>query len=528
MDSPTPSSRPMLAAEHGFDARSADTAERTTPYLQSFEQLLASGGDERIAIDPSTGRNRYGIPRGKACEEAWFSSSTATAISPRGYHAALQVYGSVIDARDIRAILAWFDRLRARLTRLFGIPGSAVILSASGTELELIALFLARGILRLPLTNLVIAPEETGRGVPLAAAGRHFLGSAPFGEKVERGLLIEGFESPESAVETIEIRDKCGMPLSSDFVDNEVVQRVEANVSNGRCALIHLLDCSKTERRGLRRSTASALMARYSGRVLVAVDSCQLRCSPEQIRADLHAGFMVMITGSKFAGGPPFAGAILLPPEVVDRLHRLELPAGLLAYMAAEDWPADLRGRAGREFIAGVNVGAGLRWEAALAELERFFSLPAQLRESVAKAFANAVQGHVRGNGCLEMIDQPSDEPGRTIFPIVTVAGDDRRLASEIVHRSLRLPLPNDSLSGKSKRIFHVGQPVPIGSGSALRVCLSASQVVDAAENIANGQAFGAAVAPLMADIDGLFLKWERIAEGLSRRSRLARLGRCQ
>jgi hypothetical protein len=156
--------------------------------------------------------------------------------------------------------------------------------------------------------------------------GGIFLGSTAFAEKVEHGSLFEGLGTPESLTDTVEIRDECGLPLSPDSVDNEVVRKVETNIAKGRCVLIHLLDCSKTNRGGLRRSTASALMARYAGQVLVVVDSCQLRCTREQIRADLNAGFMVMITGSKFAGGPPFAGAVLLPPKIVQQLRFLNLP----------------------------------------------------------------------------------------------------------------------------------------------------------------------------------------------------------
>jgi hypothetical protein len=436
----------QLAQEHGFDARNISPAERTRLYLQSFELLPASGGDERIAIDPCTGRNRYGTPRGKACDEVWFSSSTAVAISPRGYDAAFEIYHSVMNARDC-SIPAWFDRIRARLTGFFGIPGSEIVLSGSGTELELIALFLARSILRLPLTNLVVAPGETGRGVLLAASGRHFPDSTPFREKVERGLLVEGLENPESLTEAIEICYECGVPLSSESIDNEVVRKVEANIANGRCALIHLLDCSKTNRGGLLRSTASALMARYAGQVLVVVDSCQWRCSPEQIRADLHAGFMVMITGSKFAAGPPFAGAILLPPKIIEQFRFLDLPPGLLAYTAAEDWPLHLRRRIRRQFAAIDNVGTGLRWEAALAELEKLFALPGEFREAVVRAFANAIEKRVLESPRPALVDQnPADD-------------------------------------------------LPLGEG----------------------QAFDKAVAPLVADIDRLFLKWECVSDDLCR-----------
>lgn len=510
------------AQARGSDARTVSPAESIDPELQRFEQLLASGGDERIAVDPSTGRNRYGTPRGMACDEAWFSSSTASAISARGYDAAVEAYRFIKSQRNAWALPAWFDRVRSRLSGLFGIRGAEIILSGSGTELELIGLFLARSILRRPLTNLVVAPAETGRGVLLAASGRHFLGSAPFSANVERGSPVEGLEAPESLTAIVEIRDQQGIARSANSIDEEVVQKVEANVANDRCVLIHLLDCSKTNRSGLRRSTAGALMARYAGRVLVVVDSCQLRCSREQIRADLGAGFMVMITGSKFAAGPPFAGAILLPAKIVEQLRFLDLPAGLLAYTAAEDWPVALRRKINRPFTVAHNIGAGLRWEAALAELDKLFALPLQFREAVAGAFANAVERRVLENPGLELIDQaPGDslQANRSIFPVVTVARDRVPLASEAIHRALRLPLADDPFTEKSRRIFHVGQPVSIGSRSGLRVCLSASQIVDAADIMAKEQAFETAIAPLMSDVEDLFLKWVRVADDLCRRS---------
>ena len=488
--------------------------------VQRFESLLSSGGDERLAIDAETGRNRYGAPRGMACDEAWFSSSTATAISPRGYEAALQVFQSVIARGDASAIAAWLDCLRARLFGLFGAQGTEVVLAASGTELELVALVVARAVLRQPLTNLVMAPGETGRGVLLAASGRHFLGSAPFRDQVASGELIEGFD-PETRVDWVDIRDGDGVLLSPDSVDEEVIRKVEASIAGDRRVLIHLLDCSKTNRSGLRRSTASALMARYEGQVLVVVDSCQLRCAQEQVAADLRAGFMVMISGSKFAAGPPFSGALLIPRQILGQLRHLDLPAGLLAYSAAADWPAALRGRVTRQFAATENIGVGLRWEAALAELERLFALSVPFREAVAKAFADAVAVHVHDDPRLALLDQDvSDvpEPGQTIWPVVTAAPADVCLTSEAVHRALRLPRPDDPLPLTSKRIFHVGQPVLIGRRSALRVCLSASQIVDAAEHMATHRTLEMAVAPLMADVDGLFHKWSRIADEVCRR----------
>jgi hypothetical protein len=483
--------------------------ERATANRQLFEWLLTSGGDERIAIDPATGRNRYGAPPGTACDEVWFSSSTASAISPRGYQAALEAVQGLARANMTWPVSGWFDRIRGRLGALFGTPGAEIILASSGTELELIALVLSRNVLRHPPTNVVIAPTETGRGVPLAAAGCHFLRNAPFAAEVECGGLLDGMEAPESQVGIVEIRDENGVPLSADSIDDAVVRKVEAAIAGGSDVLVHLLDCSKTNRTGLRRRTALELMARYPGRVAVVVDACQLRCSREQIQADLDAGFMVMITGSKFAGGPPFAGALLLPPSIVERLQSVKLPQGLLAYTAANDWPLALRETLDGCFAAAANIGMGLRWEAALVELEALFALDVALRDRVVARFSELVCGYA-ASSCFELIDRDhEDVRHRTIFSIVTSGSNGMPLAADAVQRALLAPL---RVAGVPDRVFQVGQSVVIGNRSAVRVCLSAPQIAGIGESVRAGKEFEAAFAPLAADVAGLFCKWSCVA----------------
>jgi hypothetical protein len=477
--------------------------------LRLFEAILTSGGDERIATDPATGRNRYGVPPGRASDEVWFSSSTATAISPRGYDAALLAFQGLAAGDKDSSVSAWFDRIRSRLLALFGVPGAGAILCASGTEAELIVRVIAANLLAAPLTSVVVAPTETGSGVPLAAEGRHFLATAPFADQVPRGQLLDGLSAVDTEVVAVAIRGPAGEALSIDAIDDEVVAGVEAAMSRGRSALVHVLGCSKTNRFGPRRETALALQAKYGDRVLVAVDSCQLRCPPEQIRTDLDSGFIVMVTGSKFAGGPPFAGAVLLPPAIVDRMRLLALPPGIFAYSAAADWPAVLRGALNVRFAMPANVGLGLRWEAALAELEALFALDRALRERVAARFATLVREVVGSCASFELLDEDLlDQTGRqTIFPIVTLPTSGAVVPAEVLHRALRSPLHSDPADPRG-RAYHVGQPVVVGQRSALRVCLSAPHVVAVGERVGEGRDFDEAFAPLAADLNALFLKW--------------------
>ena len=470
---------------------------------------LTAGGDERLRIDPKTSRNRYGTPPGLALDEVWFASSTASAISPRGFEAASLRLDAVLDAEAGGSAGDWFEQIRDRLRTLFGTPGTEVILAGSGTEAELIVLSLATTLLGPAITNIVLAPTETGSGVGMAAGGRHFLGSASCAPEVARGARLPGFETFDLAVEGVDIRNPAGEPVAADDLDLAVVARAEAALESGRDVLVHCLDASKTGLQGLSRATAAALRANAGDRLLVVVDACQLRCSAEEIRRDLEAGFMVMVTGSKFAGGPPFAGALLVPPCLSDRLARIPLPAGLAAYSSWHDWPRRLRARLEGPLTQEANLGLALRWEAALAELERYAALDPALRNAVKTRFAAEVRGHVARTPGLRSVRGGEPDAGRlqTVFPLVTLGRDGRPVPAEPLHRALRTASSVPGLNGTTG-IFHVGQPVAVGAEAALRICLGAPLVVDVGCRVAAGYAFEDAFEPIASDLDALMAKW--------------------
>jgi hypothetical protein len=88
-----------------------------------------------------------------------------------------------------------------------------------------------------------------------------------------------------------------------------------------------------------------------------------------------------MVSGSKFFGGPPFSGALLVPAGIAARAASLEyVPAGLGAYASAFDVPAGWT-----TFKATLpetpNLGLLVRWRAALREIAAFHSLAERERE---------------------------------------------------------------------------------------------------------------------------------------------------
>jgi hypothetical protein len=496
-----------------------DAKSKASSSHSRLDMMLASGGDERIWPDPVTRRNRYGAPIHPAPEEIWFSSATAGAVTERGYAAARDAFDAL--SREGADLARWFDDIRARIVAQFGAPGVEAVLTASGAEAEFAALAVAKALFDRPIANIVVAPDETGGAVARASSGVHFAATAAFEPHVERGAPLAGWEKDDVAMRRVDIRDAKGRLRPAAEIDRAAGMAVADALRTGRAALLHLLDSSPTGRGGPSRAIARQISANAGGRALILVDARQLRCSFEQIRADLADGFLVMVTGSKFAGGPPFCGALLIPPDKAGKLRGMSLPAGLAAYAARCDWPQGLDAAFEAASFAPANLGMGLRWTAALAEIEAYATIPAPLREEIAALFAESARRCVAGNGDLDFLDAECWRLGgkaATIFPIVTHRGDPAQ--ARLICESLRasagvLQIPEQA------RVCHVGQPVAIGGRAVLRLCLGMPHANFVAGRVARGLDIDAAFLPLRRDMELLFRKWGALAKRIGANGKL-------
>ena len=349
----------------------------------------------RIWPDPVTGRNRYGTLTKPAPDEISFSSTTASNISPDGFAAANRALGRLFGTASEPMVGPdqWFDEIRGCIVALLGLSGAEAVLAASGTDAEVLTLGLVAGLAARPITNIFIAPDETGNGVPLAAAGRHFSSLTALGETVTAGSPIEGFYPDRIDVRTIAIRDEAGRPRDAEAMDPKRAVMVEQELRRGRDVLLHVLDASKTGLMAVTRQTARSLAGAAPGRVRVVIDACQLRYSTRAAstrpRRWLHGdGDGVEVCRRARLSPAPCCCQRPIAEEVAARGN---FPAGLSDYSAALDWPAALRHRLGFSFKSEANIGLGLRWVAALDGIAALSSVSEPARALIIDYFARRV-----------------------------------------------------------------------------------------------------------------------------------------
>ncbi len=457
----------MKLAERVFSIRPVTADFPTTA------QLLVSGGDARIALDPHSGLNKYGC---QPCPDAGllaFGSSTASVVSPAGFAAAKQLRQRLLQAAEAGEIESVsgreIRRIRQELLESFGLSdaGIALVFASSGTDAHaLIARSVADSDSR-PLTIVMVEESETGSGVAAA------------------------LQVNNAKVLSVALRLADGMPRALTEIDAEVGAKVAAAVSSGARVLLVMVDQSKTGLIAPGLDCIAELYQRHAGQLDVLVDACQLRLAPSALQGYLRRGFMLAVTGSKFLAGPSFSAALLLPEQLTQRLKLLQFDKS-----------------------AAVNPGLLLRWEAALAELRRFRAVPPALLASIMQAFALAVTDRLNHDPCFASLPvhplaRPEDTQRwdgiQSIFPFLlyrTDSADGRVPLSREQTLKIYRRLQADVTPASAVR-YQLGQPVACGSRegiavSALRLCLSARLISDAFE----GKEISSVIAEAMAALD--------------------------
>jgi hypothetical protein len=208
---------------------------------------------------------------------------------------------------------------------------------------------------------------------------------------------------------------------------------------------------------------------------------------------------MVLVTGSKFFGGPAFSGALLVPKGFSRSLAQgAEIAPGFFDYASRSDWPkawGALRSR----FESRPNFGQWLRWEAALSEMSAYYAVPGAFRARALAELAAGIESMIALTPSLGAVSAPrqtgidDEEFGRTtIFPFTLLRqGNPVPIAdSNAIYRALACDVNGDIDGSAADRQVAaqrclVGQPVRIDPAddapyAALRLCVGARLVTEA------------------------------------------------
>jgi hypothetical protein len=371
------------------------------PDSQTIAQVLVSGGDDRLTLD-AKGVNAYGCRPTPEVRIA-YSSSTANSISAAAFNAVQALHFLLGErmrtgepAQDIYA--GSIERLRARLRGIYDLDAGGsddIAMAPSGTDLELLALTLALAA-GPAVVNILVGEDEVGTGCVLSAAGRHFRSRTALSVPVPQGEPIAGFDPASVDLVTIEVRRSNGHSRPRADILEDIRAAVDAALARGRRPIVHVVHRSKTGIVVPGMAEVEQLAAHYGRRIDIAVDACQGRISPANLRHYMAMGAMVMVTGSKFIGGPPFSGFAFIPGALSQRLRmsRASFPAGLSDYFLRAEMPASWRA-ADRVLVPGANFGLLLRLEAAIFELQRLSVLPPDAILRVVDMFGRSIRAFV-------------------------------------------------------------------------------------------------------------------------------------
>ncbi|MCP3401285.1 hypothetical protein [Bradyrhizobium sp. CCGB20] len=467
-----------------------------------LDTLLVSGGDPRLALDARDGVNSYGCAASPEPEIWNFGSSTASTISQLAYdRAALAreelVHKCLFDEVEI-AFDARCEGMREELrSHLQLSPRVDVVFSPSGTDSQLHALFLARAVLGASPVTIVVGADQTGSGTVHTARGHHFSSMTASGFTVRKDGAVTGLTGDSIAVPLLDAASGIGMRADADAA---VMRAVEDSLAQGRRVLLHIMDSSKLGWRAPSAACLDEIARRWPRKVQVVVDACQARLGRRGLRSYLDRGYMVLMTGSKFFGGPAFSGALLVPKGLSRSLDRIEgIAPGLFDYAGRCDWPmawTALRSR----FERRPNFGQWLRWEAALAEIGTYYAVPGAFRSKVLAELSAGIASMIALSPSLRAVPGAIEESAaddeefaqRTIFPF-TLLRDGKPVSiaeTGAVHRALARDM-NEEIGGSAadrqvaaQRCL-IGQPVRLerpneAPQAALRLCVGARLVTEA------------------------------------------------
>ncbi len=444
-------------------------AASTIDDAQLLDALVA-GGDERTAVDPVTGLNRYFANPIDGRVVFNRGSCTAGMINARSRTVAREFLATYDSLNYASLVEEQSYRLKQLLASAHNDPFD-VFFGPSGTDLAYWPTLFQRLLHPdKPLIQLMSCPEELGSGSLPAAAARLFARENQFGESIEQGALIDP-TLPEPTVVELDARDASGNVLDRR---DKIVRLIKDNPD---AAIVgSLVFGSKS---GIKDDLD--VIDDYGDNVMWVVDLCQLRVDPALLHDLLDRGAMVMLTGSKFFQTPPFCGALLVPRQTTERLRAAEIadggspvsPFGQIFSAHDVPWALD---NVRQHLPDEENRGLRLRWQIALDEMENYATWPFDVSNALMDEWNTRLTSIIDAHPNFRVMPDQHKTNDSIVSTQLLAGGREldydelRTLYQEV------LTTEHEGLSDGARRVFF-GQPVRYGDRSFIRFAIGAPTI---------------------------------------------------
>lgn len=434
----------------------------------TITKLLTLNGDERIALNEA-GLNYQNLP--PITSSAYINRGTCTS--------------SFTDLEQVNNLkLTEFNyqnedfhsRLSQKLKSVLSISQEFEIYFApSGTDLcyyPILFNCILNGYDK-KLLNIVTNIDELGGGFQKAYQGKLFFN--------ENDLIKKyGLPTTKDLSENIHTKFISSRTNSGDVKvkNNLIVKEIEEKYQNHNL-IVNLNICSKS---GIADDLEILNDLKEYQNKLIVIDCCQFRNDRELINDLLQNSCMVMITGSKYFGAPPFCAALLVPQKLQNLIELKSkshvIPDFFSRIFSQEMLPSTLSFIKNQLYSISCE-GLFSRWSIALDVMEKYFALGEE-SNAIIEEWNTIVSDFLNQNN--------------SIFEVMPVCV---RNFNSII--SFRLKLPNTSTyldkEGLSKIRNHlaliasnyhgqsvkisIGQPVEFENGAFLRVAIGAKNILD-------------------------------------------------
>ena len=428
-------------------------------------EVLVQGCDERIYIDPETGRNKYHLNPVEYTTLFQRGSCTANVLTPPGEEVARSFLDKYENLNYESLLETQSHRLKELIQSELRNPFD-VFFAPSGSDLVYYPLMFQR-ILNpnQRIVNIVSCSQELGSGSLYASEGRFYGQYNQFGDLTSQGELVDP------------IRDVTVHYLNARSDDGTILDRTQSfkriiNENSDACVVGSLVLGSKS---GINDDLK---VIDPNDDTMWVVDLCQFRVDHTLIHKLLELGVLVMLTGSKFFQSPPFCAALLVPRNWCAKLQSIKdvspiAPfSHLFSYYDLPWYMTNLRS----QLPLRENKGLRLRWEIALNEMEAYSLWNFEQTEDVINTWSDAMMKKLVESPYFKLMpDQLKTNPSIISFQVWV--GDQ-----VLDHNQLKTLFEavcvaeHDGLNEGKQRVFF-GQPVAYGQKSFIRLALGSYSI---------------------------------------------------